>query len=211
MDTFPEAMEKELQNIRKEIPDANGDVGVFADDAKLQASSSRVLQILLDAATRWAVENGMVWNIDKCHVLLPEENTRIESFEISKSPIVVNESATYLGVTLRNSMIDVDKNKERVRAACKRICLLKAVGFHRKYLPSSVLLDISRTYVYPLADYGMHLMPTLRRNEAKSRELMRALNELDHRVVEYALGAFTRNLVHCKHQKSSLVDGCRGI
>ena len=81
---------------------------------------------------------------------------------------------------------------ERARSACKRINLLRAVGFHRKSLSSFQLINICCTYVYPLADYGTHLVPTCGAPSHGYRELVEALNELDPRVVEYALGCIQK-------------------
>ena len=96
----------------------------------------------------------------------------------------MTDSATYLGVTLQHDIIGVQKSVERARSACKRINLLRAVGFHRKSLSSFQLINICRTYVYPLADHDTHLVPTSGPPGHGYRELVEALNELDHRVVE---------------------------
>ena len=56
-------------------------------------------------------------------------------------------------------------------------------------LSSFQLINICRTYVYLLADYAMHLVPTSGTNH---KDLVEALNELDHRVAEYALGCMQK-------------------
>ena len=51
MDTFPASLEDSLQFLQTIDPAVDGDVGVFADDFKLQASSAEGLQVLLDSST----------------------------------------------------------------------------------------------------------------------------------------------------------------
>lgn len=42
---------------------------LYADDLKFQCDSSASLQLLLNVASKSASEEGMKWNIKKCHVL----------------------------------------------------------------------------------------------------------------------------------------------
>ena len=103
--------------------------------------------------------------------------------------IGLNESAEYLGVTLRGSKIAADKNLERVKAATNRLSMLKAAGITRKYLPSSRLIDICRTYVYPVADYSTHLVPL---NTEEGIALVEGLETLDYKVAEHCLGCIPK-------------------
>ena len=105
-----------------------------------------------------ASKQRMTWSIQKCHVLEPQDSMPASLYELAGSHIEVTDSATYLGVTLQHDIIGVQKNMERARSACKWITLLRAFGFHRKSLSSFQLINIFRIYVYPFADYGMHLV-----------------------------------------------------
>ena len=67
--------------------------------------------------------------------------------------------------------------------------MLKAAGITRKYLPSSRLIDICRTYVYPLADYATHLVPM---GAEEGTELVERLEILDYKVVEHCLGCIAK-------------------
>ena len=136
MDTFPASIEDSLQFLQTIDPAVDSDVGVFADDVKLQASSAKGLQVLLDSSTAWASKQRMAWSIQKCHVLEPQDSMPASSYELAGSHIEVTDSATYLSVTLQHDTLGVQKNVERARSACKRINLLRAVGFHRKSLSS---------------------------------------------------------------------------
>ena len=187
MDTIPASIEDSLQFLQNIDPAVDGDVGVFADDVKVQTSSAKGLEVLLDSSTAWESKQRMTWSIQKCHVLEPQDSIPASLYELAGSHIEVTDSATYIDVTLQHYTVGVQKNVERARSACKRINLLRAVGFHRKSLSSFQLINICRTYVYPLADYGMHLVPTSGSPSHGYRELVEALQELDHRVVEYAL------------------------
>lgn len=121
---------------------STGDVGVFADNAKLQTNSPEALRKMLDVSMKWGYENGMTWSIRKCPILEPENRAIIASYVLAGSIVDVDESATYLGVTLRHNTTALDSNVGRVKAARKRLNLLRAVGFHRKYLPSATLINI---------------------------------------------------------------------
>ena len=112
MDSFPVSIEDSLQFLQTSDPAVDGDVGVFADDVKLQASSAEVLQVLLDSSTAWASERGMTWSIQKCHVMEPENSMPGCLYELAGSHIEVTDSASYLGVTLQHDTVGVQKNVE---------------------------------------------------------------------------------------------------
>ena len=137
----------------------------------------------------------MKWGIPKCHVLEPDGTAEPGKYYLSEQEIGVVDSALYLGVTLRGTKISVDKNISRVKAAMQRLNLLKAVGIHRKYVSSAQLVRICRTYVLPLADYAIHLMP-IAKNHACA--LGKCLEDLDYKVAEYALGCIQKEPVRRK-------------
>ena len=118
---------------------------------------------------------------------------------MSGERLQIVENAPYLGVTLRGTRIAVDKNLARIRTAFQRLGLLKAAGVNRKFVSSARLVDISRTYVYPAADYGIHLMPLETTEGSKLKEL---LELLDYRVVEYALGCIAKEPMQRPNRRS---------
>ena len=185
MDSFCEQMESEL---RTDYREEEVDVSVFADDVKIRSRTAKGLQKGLDVCTKWASKAKMTWSAPKCHILEPESpstsRTQREYF-LSGERVQVSDSAVYLGVTLRGTRIAPDKNLERIRAAFQRIGILKAIGLNRKLVPSSKLIEICRTYVYPVADYGLHLIP-LEKNQ--KCVLSKQLELLDYKVVEYSIG-----------------------
>ena len=67
--------------------------------------------------------------------------------------------------------------------------MLKAAGIHRKRVSSAQLIDICRTFVYPVADYAMHLMPI---NTTDGCSLSSALELLDYQVIEFAIGCIEK-------------------
>ena len=164
-------------------------ITLFCDDVKIQAVSPRLLQEALDVATDWAKQAGMTWSIKKCHVLEPEKVDNQGTYYLAGQQIRVKEKAEYLGVTLRGSSISADKNVERVKAAVQRLNMLKAAGITRKYLPSSRLIDICRTYVYPVADYATHLVPL---NTEEGNQVIEDLEMLDYKVAEHCIGCIAK-------------------
>ena len=192
MDGYGEKVESEAPEVR---------ASMFADDVKLQAKDPEALQKALDVSSTWAEENRMTWNVKKCHILEPESTKTPGEYYLSGQRMKVSDSAEYLGVTLRNSALAVDRNLDRVKAANQRLGMLKAAGINRKYVPSSKLVNICRAFVYPVADYAIHLMPM----EAQgSCALGRELELLDYRVVEYALGCIQKDPVTRRNGNSRI-------
>lgn len=192
MDSFCEMMESAR---RKSPKDEEVDVSAFADDVKLRARTAAGLQGGLEICSRWADQEDMSWSPPKCHVLEPEDRDISQSanqYLIGGEEIHVTDSAGYLGVTLRGTKIDLDKNLDRINSAMQRIGMLKAAGIHRKYITSARLVEICRTHVYPLAEYAIHLMPI---DAFGKCPVSKKLELLDYRVVEYALGCINKDPV----------------
>ena len=137
----------------------------------------------------------MEWCTWKCHVLEPGNNTPTEprrTYVLSGSPINVSDSAVYLGVTLRGTKIAPDRNLDRIKLAFQRLGMLRSAGINRKFASSARLVQVCRTYVYPTADYGIHLMPI---DAGGKCPLSSQLELLDYRVVEFALGCIAKEPV----------------
>jgi len=173
------------ERIEARFSDDQVRIALFCDDVKLQAASPRELQEALDVATDWAKDAGMTWSVKKCHILEPEGIDVPGTYYLAGKQIGVKKSAEYLGVTLRGTKLSVGRNLDRVKAARQRLNMLKAAGITRKYLPSSRLIDICRTYVYPVADYATHLVPL---STDEGAELIDELEMLDYNVAEHCLG-----------------------
>ena len=198
MDTFCKKMESEL---RTDNGEEEVDVSVFADDVKIRSKTPQALQKGLNACTEWASEAKMKWSARKCHVLEPSapEGTEIQrEYFLSGERIKISESALYLGVTLRGTSIATDRNQERIQTAFQRIGILKSVGINRKFVPSSTLIKISRTYVYPIADYALHLMPL---SSSGACALSQKLELLDYRLVEFALGCIAKDPIQRSNRR----------
>ena len=131
----------------------------------------------------------MTWNVKKCHILEPESSAPPGSYFLSGQKMRVSTSAEYLGVTLKRGALATDRNIQRVKAARQRIGMLKAAGINRKQISISTLLNICRTFVYPVADYAIHLMPV---KKDGSCDLGTELELLDYKVAEYALGCIDK-------------------
>ena len=95
----------------------------------------------------------MTWSVKNCHILEPEGIDVPGKYYLAGKQIGVKKSAEHLGVTLLGTKLSLDRNLDRVKAARQRLNMLKAAGITRTYLPSSRLIDICRTYVFPVADY----------------------------------------------------------
>ena len=189
MDSFCEKLEPQAQ---PPDPADAVHVSVFADDVKLRSRTPRGLQKGLDLSTQWAIQEHMSWSPPKGHILEPEappNSNEGNSYYLSGQPIAVAKSAEYLGATLQGTMIGTTRNIARVKTALQRIGMLKAAGIHRKHVPSARLIQICRTYVYPLADYAVHLVPL---DTSGACTLSSQLELLDYRVAEYAIGCIAK-------------------
>ena len=176
-----------MDSFAEHIDSADLDVKVsmFADDVKLQAKCPQDLQRALDVSTEWARAHKMTWNVKKCHILQPASGASPGDYQLSGQKMLISASTEYLGVNLHRGILSTQRNIQRVKAACQRIGMLKAAGISRKLVPSSTLVNICRTFVYPVADYAIHLMPV---KQDGSCDLGRELELLDYKVAEYALG-----------------------
>ena len=190
-DTYAEKMDEAKAKwdsdplIKEEV-----EISLFADDVKVQAASSKGLQMALDVSTAWAEDTKATWSVSKCHILEPETVSEPGKYELAGKQIEVVEAAEYLGVSLKHGRIDTTRNVSRVRAAIRRLGLLKSIGVNRKRVPSAQLVAICRTFVYPVADYATHLLSF---RKQKVNELFEQLELLDYRVAEYCLGCIPKD------------------
>ncbi len=73
---------------------------LFADDVLLSAKTPTALQGLLDIATCWAEERGMIWNTNrgKSEILLSDD-TENYSFHLAGKALSMVPEVTYLGIS----------------------------------------------------------------------------------------------------------------
>ena len=207
MDTLAEEIDKAKAKVREQgRSDLDIELVMFADDVKLQTKTAEGMQGALDVCTKWADQKKGEWHVKKCHVLepiVPSQKIPQRKYYLAGKEVKVADSAEYLGVTLRGSRIVTDKNVRRVKVAHQRIGMLKAIGINRKQVPSAKLVDVCRTFIYPVADYSTHLMPI---NMNGGCELSKELERLDHKVVEFAIGCIEKEPVQ-RNRRTGRIGG----
>ena len=167
-------------------------ISMFADDVKVQGKTSDALQRALDICTEWAEDTRGTWSVRKCHVLVSKDVQGADKaldFQLAGQRLETVNSAEFLGVTITGDSIAPDKSISRVRAASQRVGLLQASGINRRRVPSSTLADLCRTFVYPVADYAMHLVPM---DYGGQCELGKALEKLDYTAADFVLGCIKK-------------------
>ena len=185
MDTLPEKMDSEPG-----LNSENCQISLFADDVKIQARDKMVLTKSIKVCSEWAEVYGMLWSTRKCHILEPSQMAEPGKYNLSGKELSCCNQAIYLGVTLGKDNILPVKNLSRVENAAKRINMLKACGLSRQNLSSAKLINICKSFIYPVAQYGVHLLPHTSRPVSR---IGHRLEELDYKVIEYAMGCVPSN------------------
>lgn len=140
---------------------------LFADDVKMQARNERILQNLLTAASAWANDFGMAWNVGKCAIVRTEEHMNSPSPHISGQQIQNHKQETYLVVTATADGTGVEATIERIENTTKSVIAVKRAGTHPGTTNTSLLIGIWETIIITRATYGIHLVPQSNRLEEK--------------------------------------------
>ncbi|GAA5905501.1 hypothetical protein JCM5296_000376 [Sporobolomyces johnsonii] len=135
----------------------------YADDLACLARSAPALQAGLDAASRWASEWGMRFNVAKCAVLAPPDLTEsVSSLTLADEVVPVVPSFRYLGIPRSATSLDyfalVD---EKVSSLERSLRALQAAG---TAWPPRSRLALLKTFSLSHLDFGgaiLHLALTL--------------------------------------------------
>ena len=187
MDTLPEKIDA-----APDLNIQNCQISLFADDVKIQAKNQEALKASIKICSEWADDFGMQWSTKKCHILEPTHINDPGKYILSGKELMPCKQATYLGVTLGSENILPTKNLARVENAVKRLNMLRACGLNRQTLSSAKLINICKAFVFPVAQYAVHLLPDPCRDASS---IGHKLEELDYKVVEYAMGCVSKNSV----------------
>ena len=149
--------------------------GLFADDVEAcpvdhGEAGSRMLRSALAGASRWAVENRMIWSVTKSAVVIftlrrrPLEES-VTTFLLANQPLPVAPSYKYLGIIFQaNGLFE-----RRASSTSAAICRL--VAFDRAPGPLAVL-GLVRALLLSMVLYGIALW---RPNEETIETLQRII------------------------------------
>ncbi|GAA5856085.1 hypothetical protein JCM8547_002971 [Rhodosporidiobolus lusitaniae] len=129
------------------------EASAYADEVALQATDLSALQSALDAASSWADEWGMAFNVQKSAVLAPVGyEAAASSLSLANQPLPVVQSFKYLGVERTASSIDFQAllyRKVRLLQNSLRSLKAAAVSFSPR-----IRLSLLKTFFLVHLDYG---------------------------------------------------------
>jgi len=149
MDTFLEMCDKVPRSL------AIDPASCFADDVLLLARDQASLQFLLSMAEIWAVEHDMTWSPPKCMVITRNLE---EQYSLMDTPLQTVLDARYLGVGLSIEGTTDSMQLKRLDGARRLMENLRRTEKLLRGIPLVVKRNIAVKRVFPLLDYGSHLV-----------------------------------------------------
>lgn len=180
MDTYPNFIRNRCDGEM-----ATWSTDLFADNVKLQATTSIQLQELLHLSTLWASTMGMCWSPTKCNVMIPPHDISNQSYSIAGTTLETVEESEYLGVSINSQGLTNTRNLKRLQKARNISQVLRKVEITCKMIPPIVVRNISNAFIYGTAQYAVHLMP-------KNGKLESEWQKLDTMVIRNILGVYVR-------------------
>lgn len=127
----------------------------FVDGVVAFSEISRDLERFLAVCDRWSMGYGMVWATEKFTIV--QGRLANEVLYLSKTKLRAREEATYLGMTFESQRLSGKGSIERIQTAAKRLRTMKKSLSSRK-LSIAAQLQLVRTFIVPMYEYGMHLV-----------------------------------------------------
>jgi len=149
MDTFLEMCDRVPRSL------AIDPASCFADDVLLLARDQASLQFLLSMAEIWAVEHDMTWSPPKCMVITRNLE---EQYSLMDTPLQTVLDARYLGVGLSIEGTTDSMQLKRLDGARRLMENLRRTEKLLRGIPLVVKRNIAVKRVFPLLDYGSHLV-----------------------------------------------------
>lgn len=181
MDKYIEGLKEEMG--REEQTDGKWEATLFADDVKLMAQDSQILQRLLRVSGEWAKRTDMVWSTSKCCVLTNDMTTSTQ-LVLAGDILKTTTKATYLGFKITNETVLAEESTSRVGKARGKLHLLKTAGLHAATMESGKLLQICESFILSTATYGIHLTP-------QDAALDEKWEQLEKNIIILAMGCYT--------------------
>lgn len=178
MDTYPIYLRENAAG-----EDDQWTVDLYADDVKIQTVNTYVLQHILNLSTEWAEKMGMKWSTKKCKVIKHDEDQR--RIHLAGDELEQVHEVEYLGVSINSKGITDAKNIKRIRVANMKVNMLRNMQISNEYFTARRLRSICNTFIYPVANYALHLVP-------QSPELVNNWQRLDNNVIRLMFGIFQK-------------------
>lgn len=126
----------------------------YADDGALLAPNLDSIKHLLHIAERWAKDNGMAYNVNKCGVLAIHHRSTKLTLDGQIIPMV--DSYKYLGFPITRHGIDFVRHRDNLIDAAQHF--LNYIVYQAIDWAPSVSWAIYRTFVRPQMEYGGPLL-----------------------------------------------------
>jgi hypothetical protein len=158
------------------------ETGLFADDVEgcpvdHGEAGVRMLRCALAGASRWALENHMIWSVAKSAVVIFTLRSRplelsLTTFLLAKQPLPVAPSYKYLGIIFQSNGLwsEQARSLER-RASATSAAICRLIAFDRPPGPLAVL-GLVRALLVSMVLYGIALW---RPNEETMANLQRSI------------------------------------
>ena len=124
----------------------------FADDVAIVAANHAALQLGINAAEKWSIDNGMKFNRTKCVHLTATSMPLL----LYNEPIPQEASAVYLGMTFNSNGLDLEASAmQRTKKARLRSEMLRKHGFNIYGLTTTAASVVYKTFVRSMMEYGL--------------------------------------------------------
>ncbi len=128
-------------------------VSCFADDSVILAQTTISLQKALTEASKWAVANGMSFNVSKSFGLSLEQNLKLAG-----EPLQSKDEVELLGISINKHGITQTKLLSRIESAGKTLSLLTRL-LKNVHLDIQARSSIVKSFVFSQIDYVLYLQP----------------------------------------------------
>lgn len=150
-----------VSNVAEEI------VGLlFADDLALFAPTVKMMKKSLRSVQRWALQNGMSFNVDKCGVMgiskkdepsdAAQNRLKESGISVGDAPLPVVDTYVYLGLPFHYSLSLKGIITNRVEKGSKAVAALQPV-LQTTSIPLSIRVRLVKAIIVPTLTYGVEL------------------------------------------------------
>ena len=159
----------------------------FADDINVGCRNREEATQMIEIVTDWARRHHMQLNVNKCGVIGLQQGAPLF---IGNVPVPQPESYKYLGIPCSASGLEWKKFIDN--ATTKADGLLRQLSDVGGNWSPFVKLSIYKTFVRPLTDYGLAIIPSC--SDEIVNYALQKLNESHDRALQWSFGTFRASL-----------------
>lgn len=150
---------------------------MYADDIVIASSNQNTMQRALDSLKTFADNSRFVFNVKKCETISRHQ------FRIGNDYMPTTEKFKYLGIILDDKGIRwKDHFEERGKSALARMFWFQDLGLHGNGFNFETNARLSKTFIQPIADYGIQLCNQV----TKRKELERVMGVVLRNIFSFS-------------------------